>query len=38
MLREPRRGQVFRVNPLTGLLGFLGARNHLDGGVANNTC
>ena len=32
MLREPRRGQVFRVNPLTGLLGFLGARNHLDGG------
>jgi NTE family protein len=24
-----RRGQVFPVNPLTGLLGFLGARDHL---------
>ena len=27
--RELRRGQVFPVNPLTGLLGFLGARDHL---------
>lgn len=26
---ELRRGQVFPVNPLTGLLGFLGARDHL---------
>ena len=27
--RELRRGHVFPVNPLTGLLGFLGARDHL---------
>jgi NTE family protein len=27
--RELRRGQVFPLNPLTGLLGFLGSRNHL---------
>src|SRR5215210_2684716 len=27
--RELHRGQVFPVNPLTGLLGFLGARDHL---------
>src|SRR3954468_5455380 len=27
--RELRRNQVFPVNPLTGLLGFLGARDHL---------
>jgi NTE family protein len=27
--RNLRRGQVFPVNPLTGLLGFLGARDHL---------
>jgi NTE family protein len=27
--RDLRRGQVFPVNPLTGLLGFLGARDHL---------
>jgi len=27
--RELRRGQVFPVNPVTGLLGFLGARDHL---------
>src|SRR5512142_611942 len=27
--RGLRRGQVFPVNPLTGLLGFLGARDHL---------
>jgi NTE family protein len=27
--RELRRGQVFPLNPFTGLLGFLGARNHL---------
>jgi NTE family protein len=27
--RELRRGQVFPVNPLTGLLGFLGVRDHL---------
>src|SRR3954469_16063904 len=27
--RGLRRGQVFPVNPLTGALGFLGARNHL---------
>jgi NTE family protein len=27
--RELRRGQVFPVRPLTGLLGFLGARDHL---------
>jgi NTE family protein len=27
--REVRRGQVFPLNPLTGLLGFLGARPHL---------
>jgi NTE family protein len=27
--RELRRGQVFPVSPLTGLLGFLGARDHL---------
>ena len=27
--RHLRRGQVFPVNPLTGLLGFLGARDHL---------
>jgi NTE family protein len=27
--RGLRRGQVFPVNPLTGLLGFLGARGHL---------
>ena len=27
--RELRRSQVFPVNPLTGLLGFLGARDHL---------
>lgn len=26
-----RRGQVFPLNPLTGLLGFLGARDHLVG-------
>lgn len=33
--RGLRRGQVFPVNPLTGLLGFLGARDHLvpDGGM-----
>ena len=27
--RELRRGQVFPLNPLTGLLGFLGSRDHL---------
>jgi NTE family protein len=27
--RELKRGQVFPMNPLTGLLGFLGARDHL---------
>jgi NTE family protein len=27
--RELRRGQAFPLNPLTGLLGFLGARDHL---------
>ena len=27
--RELSRGEVFPLNPLTGLLGFLGARNHL---------
>ena len=27
--RDARRGQVFPLNPLTGLLGFLGARDHL---------
>jgi NTE family protein len=27
--RRVRRGQAFPVNPLTGLLGFLGARDHL---------
>ncbi len=27
--RGLRRGQVFPVNPITGLLGFLGARDHL---------
>src|SRR3954471_15981396 len=27
--RHLRRGQIFPVNPLTGLLGFLGARDHL---------
>src|SRR5688572_26516750 len=27
--RSLRRGQVFPLNPLTGLLGFLGARDHL---------
>jgi NTE family protein len=27
--QEVRRGQVFPLNPLTGLLGFLGARPHL---------
>lgn len=27
--RGLRRGQVFPLNPLTGLLGFLGARAHL---------
>jgi NTE family protein len=27
--RELRRGQVFPLNPLTGLLGFLGSRSHL---------
>ena len=27
--RSVRRGQVFPLNPLTGLLGFLGARDHL---------
>jgi NTE family protein len=27
--RELRRGQVFPLNPLTGLLGFLGTRDHL---------
>jgi hypothetical protein len=27
--RGLRRGKVFPVNPLTGLLGFLGARDHL---------
>ena len=27
--RALRRGQVFPLNPLTGLLGFLGARDHL---------
>ena len=26
--RSLRRGQVFPVNPVTGLLGFLGARDH----------
>jgi NTE family protein len=29
--RELRRGQVFPLNPVTGLLGFLGARDHLVG-------
>jgi NTE family protein len=27
--RELRRGQVFPISPLTGVLGFLGARDHL---------
>jgi NTE family protein len=27
--RDLRRGQVFPLNPLTGLLGFLGSRDHL---------
>jgi len=27
--RDLRRGHVFPLNPLTGLLGFLGARDHL---------
>jgi NTE family protein len=27
--RELRRGRVFPVNPITGLLGFVGARDHL---------
>src|SRR5919197_5814101 len=27
--RGLRRGQVFPLNPLTGLLGFLGSRDHL---------
>lgn len=27
--KELRRGQVFPLNPLTGLLGFLGSRDHL---------
>jgi NTE family protein len=27
--RDLRRGQVFPLNPITGLLGFLGARDHL---------
>jgi NTE family protein len=27
--RQLRRGQVFPLNPLTGLLGFLGSRDHL---------
>jgi NTE family protein len=27
--RGLKRGQVFPLNPLTGLLGFLGARDHL---------
>src|SRR3954447_848502 len=27
--RDLRRGEVFPVNPLTGLLGFVGARDHL---------
>src|SRR3954452_23777663 len=27
--RELTRGEVFPVNPITGLLGFLGARDHL---------
>jgi hypothetical protein len=27
--RDLRRAQVFPLNPLTGLLGFLGARDHL---------
>jgi NTE family protein len=27
--RDVRRGQVFPLNPLTGLLGFVGARDHL---------
>src|SRR4051794_5253875 len=27
--RGLRRGEVFPVNPITGLLGFLGARSHL---------
>ena len=27
--RDLRRGQVFPVNPITGLLGFVGARDHL---------
>jgi len=33
--RELRRSQVFPMNPVTGLLGFLGARDHLvgDGGL-----
>src|SRR3954447_10510915 len=37
--RRLRRHQVFPVNPLTGLLGSLGARDRslMDGGVANNT-
>jgi NTE family protein len=32
--RDLRRGQVFPLNPLTGLLGFLGARDHLVPGSA----
>ena len=32
--RDLRRGQVFPVNPLTGLLGFLGTRDHLVPGPA----
>jgi len=27
--RDLRRGEVFPLNPITGMLGFLGARNHL---------
>jgi NTE family protein len=27
--RDLRRGQIFPLNPVTGLLGFLGARDHL---------
>src|SRR5215213_655508 len=30
--RSVRRGQIFPLNPLTGLLGFLGTRDHLVSG------
>jgi NTE family protein len=37
--RGLRRGQVFPLNPLTGLLGFLGSRDHLvpDSGCAGSS-